>query len=413
MAWWYAEKGRKIGPLGKDELSQLLHAGKINSRTLLWQEGMESWQELRNIPALESIAASIPPEIPRVTSPQLFELTPAGRWRRWLARIFDVWWEILLVTAIAGYVLGRYFTGFASWISEPGMNQLFTIACLPLALLLDAVIYKLTGNTPGKALLGLRVTHVDGSRLSFLQYITRNCSVWAMGLAFGIPLLNLVTMGNQSSLISRGKRASYDEASGDQVMGPPLRWMPSIVFGVCFTALLGVMGWLQTAAEQTRPQSPTTNSTSPVVSNIAQTYQWENPITHRTATLDSRWTYSVKPNPAGGQVFVFAEKTGRAAVVFASESAPGYGMGDYSPAYRKNNEATLHFSDSGRFFASEGHEMWEGSGFFGDKTTDQLHVQLVHDGDQFWRVVTVQNPPYEYSDQTATALKASLLSTVL
>lgn len=413
MAWWYADKGKKIGPLANEELSQLLSAGKTNSQTLLWQEGMDTWEELRNISALKEVLASTPPEIPKVTKNRLFETTPAGRWRRWFARVLDFWSESFLVTFMAGYVLGRNFPGFVTWIREPGMNYLVTIACTPLAMLLDAAIYKLCGNTLGKALLGLRVLYIDGGRLSFRQYLARNLGVWAMGLGFGIPIVNLFTMANQAGLVSSGKRASYDEASGDQVMAPPLRWMPSILFGAFFFALLMAAGWAQTSTEQSSQPSQTTSNGSTVATNIAPTFEWENPSTHKSATLDSRWKYAVQAIPAGGQAFVFTEQSELAVVIFAAESAPGYSMGDYAPAYQKNNESTFHFSDGGRFFSSVGHEMWGGTGTFGDKATDRLHVQLVHDGDQYWRVVTIQSPPYATSDEAAGELRRSLINTLL
>ena len=46
MNFYYAEGERQIGPIGKTELQALVKAKKVTARTLVWQEGMESWQEL-------------------------------------------------------------------------------------------------------------------------------------------------------------------------------------------------------------------------------------------------------------------------------------------------------------------------------------------------------------------------------
>jgi RDD family. len=41
-------------------------------------------------------------------------------------------------------------------------------------MILDAGVYSAVGNTPGKALLGLKVTTLNGSRLSYAEYSRRN-----------------------------------------------------------------------------------------------------------------------------------------------------------------------------------------------------------------------------------------------
>jgi uncharacterized RDD family membrane protein YckC len=46
MNLYYAEGDQQVGPVGKTELQALIRAKKLNARSLVWQEGMESWQEL-------------------------------------------------------------------------------------------------------------------------------------------------------------------------------------------------------------------------------------------------------------------------------------------------------------------------------------------------------------------------------
>ena len=46
MNFYYAEGERQIGPIGKTELQALVKAKKVTAKTLVWQDGMESWQEL-------------------------------------------------------------------------------------------------------------------------------------------------------------------------------------------------------------------------------------------------------------------------------------------------------------------------------------------------------------------------------
>ena len=46
MNLYYAEENQQVGPIGKTELQSLIRAKKLNARTLVWQPGMQNWQEL-------------------------------------------------------------------------------------------------------------------------------------------------------------------------------------------------------------------------------------------------------------------------------------------------------------------------------------------------------------------------------
>lgn len=60
MNWYYAEAGEQRGPVTDTELSDLAKAGAIRDATLVWREGMASWQPY----GLVKAPASAPP--PRV-----------------------------------------------------------------------------------------------------------------------------------------------------------------------------------------------------------------------------------------------------------------------------------------------------------------------------------------------------------
>lgn len=243
-AWWYAEKDKKTGPLEQGDLARLIQSGTIGPRTMLWKEDMDSWLPLDEIKELQTLKAAVPPPLPPKVSADPLTYPMASRWPRFFARIFDVWWEILLVSFALGAVLGRYSAGFVEWINGPGAGQLFAIMCLPIALILDTGIYRLIGNTPGKALLGLKVGLLNASPLSFGQYLGRNLSIWLKGLAIGLPLINLFTMAYQSGRLGKGQQASYDESTGYRVRAKPIGWARKTSFGVAFLGLFAVMAVL-------------------------------------------------------------------------------------------------------------------------------------------------------------------------
>ena len=328
----------------------------------------------------------------------------ATRWPRFFARIFDVWWEMLLVSFAIGAVLGRYSADFVEWINGPGTSQLFGILCLPIGLILDASLYSLIGNTPGKALLGLKVCTLDNRSLSYSQYLTRNFSIWVNGLALGFPLINLFTMGYQSSRLGKGQQASYDEYTGYRVHAKPIGFPRKAGFCFAFAGILLVMAILH-GIEQSSKRETALESSS-------QNYSWENPITRLNAKIDSRWKNSSQKNSNGQQIYMFSERADRSIVVFAVENAPRYVLSDYVQAFQKSNANTIRFSGGGSFFERNGHQIWQGSGVLVDNTSNRFNVQIIQIDHAFWRVATVQSMPYDYSDHLASQLQNALWSTV-
>lgn len=401
--WWYAEKDKKTGPLEAEQLKQLLQSGKIEPRIMLWREGMDAWRPLDEIDELQMITAAVPPPLPSKTSPDPLTFPLATSWPRFFARIFDVWWEILFVSFVLGAVLGLYSAGFVEWVNGP-TSQLFGILCLPIGLILDAAVYRIIGNTPGKVLLGLKVGTLDGKALSFGQYLGRNFSMWASGLALGFPLINLFTMAHQSGRLGKGQQASYDEPTGYRVRAKPIGWVRITGFGFAFAGLFIVMAVLN-SMEQTAQREA-------ILSSASQGYSWENPITRLNAKIDSRWKNSAQPNTEGQQIYMFSERADRAVVILGVENAPGYTLSDYVHAFQKSTAANMRFSDGGRFFERDERQIWQGSGNMVDSTSNRLNVQVIQVGSAFWRVVTIQTMPYDYSDGLVAQLHAALWSTV-
>jgi uncharacterized RDD family membrane protein YckC len=51
MSWYYAEGDRKVGPIKKTELFELVKSKKINTKTRVWRPGMPNWEELGRLAA--------------------------------------------------------------------------------------------------------------------------------------------------------------------------------------------------------------------------------------------------------------------------------------------------------------------------------------------------------------------------
>lgn len=62
--WWYVSNGERKGPVGNDDLHQLLVSGTLTSSSLVWTQGMREWQSVAQVDQLASSLTSLPPEIP-------------------------------------------------------------------------------------------------------------------------------------------------------------------------------------------------------------------------------------------------------------------------------------------------------------------------------------------------------------
>ena len=63
--WFYAEGGRPVGPLTREQLAESVAAGRVSPTTLAWTEGMPSWTPAGSVPALTTLFTTAPPPLPR------------------------------------------------------------------------------------------------------------------------------------------------------------------------------------------------------------------------------------------------------------------------------------------------------------------------------------------------------------
>lgn len=132
----------------------------------------------------------------------------ASRWPRLWARLIDNVIELVIAGGIAGVVAPAFAN--APVFTGPGGGQLLSVALLPFALVLDAAIVSVFGNSPGKALLGLRVADIRGEQLPFVTLLRRNAGLWWWGLGIGFPIVNLVTMWRSGERLERHEILPWD-----------------------------------------------------------------------------------------------------------------------------------------------------------------------------------------------------------
>lgn len=223
MKWYYAEGGKQIGPVEESALEDLVRQGTVRPDTLVWREGMASWQ--RYSAARGGAGPDLaPPPPPPPTAPATASASEArycaecgrpfpasqlsisggvavcahcqpaytqrlqgggsarrfgGFWIRFLALVIDgiivgvvsAIIRIPLGLAIGGVGLGlgrnpdpaQALAALPAILSLAGLSGLIQVA---LSLAYEVYFLSSRGATPGKIALGLRVIRVDGSNVS-------------------------------------------------------------------------------------------------------------------------------------------------------------------------------------------------------------------------------------------------------
>src|SRR5699024_4565889 len=71
-------------------------------------------------------------------------------------------------------------------------NFVVSLAAVVLLAFLEPLFLRLCGTTPGKALLGMRLTGADRKNLPYSEGVTRYIMMLGWGLGFYIPIFSLV-----------------------------------------------------------------------------------------------------------------------------------------------------------------------------------------------------------------------------
>ncbi|HEV2269096.1 MAG TPA: RDD family protein [Steroidobacteraceae bacterium] len=227
---WYVRRGeREIGPLGEDALRALVGTGQVTRDTPLWREGLSSWTAAGALPgvlgprapapsvpspqaAIAVASDAAPPTAPPTPCAAVPEL--ATPWRRYWARSADLMASSLLVAVLVAAIRPSLL---AQLDAAPGPEVIAVLLLLPLALTMDALIFWALGNTPGKAIAGIKVLQERGARaVSAAAYLGRNLGVYLFGLGLGLPVISLLTLIYSYRRAAAGEVATWDRLCGSR-----------------------------------------------------------------------------------------------------------------------------------------------------------------------------------------------------
>jgi uncharacterized RDD family membrane protein YckC len=234
-----------MGPFTREEVASKLQRGEVTLTSLAFVEGLTQWTPLRDV--LARVDGATPPPVPFAAPPAPAPVTStaaiapaysyaatmeppthlvyAGFWLRFVAYFID---SILIdavvfgLTAVIGGVLGLVLgfsghpsssdgsdssSGVVTNLADSGIYVLCLVGIWLYFAILESSSWQ---ATVGKKLLGLKVTTLDGRRISFGQ---------ATGRFFGKILSGLTLLiGYIMAGFTARKQALHDMIAGTLVV---------------------------------------------------------------------------------------------------------------------------------------------------------------------------------------------------
>jgi uncharacterized RDD family membrane protein YckC len=245
MEIWIIRDGEKVGPIQDYEVRRKIETGELTRDVPAWHEGLATWRPLVEIPLfkdefdwvhlgdlsadplLDEERAALRPPRPG-GPPPLPAAQVLGRrfWARWLDIhcYLAIWWLTM-------WASGRDIEGMLTNLLLLGLQ-------LVPWFIAESILLHRFGTTPGKWLLGLRVTNVDGSPLTLAAATLRSFRILIVGIGFGWAPLALLYHAFNFFLIKRLGNPLWDHAGGHRVRAEPLvGWRIITVILLLFLAI--------------------------------------------------------------------------------------------------------------------------------------------------------------------------------
>lgn len=215
MEIWIGRDGERHGPYKEDDVRQWLRTGQVSPKDLAWYEGLADWQPLSVLFPDETVAmppaqatdhphAALDAPLPRMTTAALEDF--AGFWKRVGAYILDailLYLPNLLIMKMMGGDAAQA-TLKQALLAAPADQQAMLAAyehfysSIGVAIVMTTVLAWLYfaicessawQATVGKLALGIRVTDLQGSRISFPRALGRYPAKLLSTLILGIGFL--------------------------------------------------------------------------------------------------------------------------------------------------------------------------------------------------------------------------------
>lgn len=211
--WYYASGGQQVGPVPAEVVRQMVAAGQLYGTDMVWRDGMVAWVPLSAVPEL------LPPGgIPLGYGVANYGVPEgvayAGFWLRVVAWIID---------AIIGAVAAAIVSGvLGAMVSVVGLGRsdwklLSNLVSIAIGWLYMALMESSEWQASlGKMALGLRVTDLEGRRISFARATGRHFAKFVSALILWIGFIMVA--------FTQRKQGLHDIMAGTLVVRRSDRW---------------------------------------------------------------------------------------------------------------------------------------------------------------------------------------------
>jgi uncharacterized RDD family membrane protein YckC len=191
--WYYMRGQERVGPLTDEQIQELYQRGEITDASYVWAAGMPDWAPAGQVRdrfagAVGGLSGNMMHDLgldEPVVRPYTY--TPggggggggygdyAGFWLRFVASMID---GVIFGCVLGGgvmFVLGMMMMNMSeeqAFVFNMLGNFVFSFVSFAIYAAFEASSWQ---GTPGKKLLRIRVTDLDGGQLSFARAFGRNC----------------------------------------------------------------------------------------------------------------------------------------------------------------------------------------------------------------------------------------------
>jgi uncharacterized RDD family membrane protein YckC len=232
MEIWLIQNGKRSGPYPDYEIRSRIEHGQMTPEEMVWHEGLPEWTPVGE---LELFLNSLEKQAPAIAPPPLpkayMEAAAGAKPNAHLARRFWArWTDLTLYSALwwLGMYLGVRDIGSAIgnlWLLLPMFLPWFAV---------EAWLIHRFGKTPGKWLMGLKVSNEDGSPLALKEAIWRSLRVMITGIGFGWGLLAILCQTMSWFTTRRLGKPIWDYLGNHKVETGPLHPMRTVVLMFVF-----------------------------------------------------------------------------------------------------------------------------------------------------------------------------------
>ena len=257
LQWFYRDGEKSVGPFTFEKLNELHSYGLISDHTLISEGESREWVEFRNLSKNKPLSShtqadpDLISEVQEIKQSEIEDIkiessttstvsgnvedhdigndaringwliNPVTPWRRYGARFLD----ISINGAIGAFLLGLAWYAIAPMSADAFFSSLNPVADILvtvfISIIISGILTGFSGSSIGKWIFGIRVTRPDGSPIGVINGIFRDLGVWVKGLAFGIPLINIITLYMSYSRLKNEGSTSWDHSEGYVVTHRP------------------------------------------------------------------------------------------------------------------------------------------------------------------------------------------------